>query len=191
MKKQLLLLTLLLCLIQVESTAQEKFGNTLNVGVGIGGYAGYYHYVGRSLPVLSVNYEFDVASNFTLAPFISVSSYSRDYYWGNKDNPNRYYNFRETIIPIGVKGTYYFDKLLRANDKWDFYASGSLGFVFINSRWDSGYRGDKNFYRSGNPLFLDLHIGAEYHITNRLGIYLDASTGVSTLGLAIHSIKTE
>jgi hypothetical protein len=35
-------------------------------------------------------------------------------------------------------------------------------------------------------LFLDLHLGAEYHLNNRVGLFLDLSTGVSTIGLAIH-----
>lgn len=191
MKKIIIISTLFLCLFHVEGIAQEKFGNTLNIGLGIGGYGGYYRYVGGSLPVINANYEFDVASSFTLAPFISVSSYSREYYWGDKKNPDRYYRYRETIIPIGVKGTYYFDRVLNANSKWDFYGSGSLGLALINSRWESGYGGDKNQYRRGNPLFLDLHLGVEYHVTDLIGIFLDASTGISTIGLAIHQVSTD
>jgi len=51
--------------------SSEKFGHTLNIGLGIGGYAGYYGYVGQSIPVLHLDYEFDVLRNFTLAPFIN------------------------------------------------------------------------------------------------------------------------
>ncbi|MFY9152765.1 MAG: hypothetical protein WAO52_12155 [Prolixibacteraceae bacterium] len=152
----------------------ENHGGALNLGLGIGGYAGYYGYVGHSLPVFSINYEFDVAKNFTLAPFVSFYSYRNDKY---------YYN--ETVIPIGAKGTYYFDQILNANSNWDFYLAGSLGFAVVNSRWDSGYtRGD--YYHEVNPLFLDLHIGTEYHLSNKVGLFLDLSTGVSTIGLAIH-----
>ena len=186
MKNCIALLTLFLCLFFVDAKAQEKFGSTINVGLGIGGYAGYYHYVGRSLPVISVNYEFDVVPNFTLAPFASISTYSNEYYWGNKNTPYRYYSYRETMIPIGAKGTYYFDQLLNANSKWDFYAAGSIGFVLINSNWDNGYDGDRNHYNNGNPLFLDIHIGSEYHFNEQFGAFLDLSTGVSTIGIAIH-----
>lgn len=159
----------------------ENHGGTLNLGLGIGGYLGYYNYVGHSLPVFHINYEFDVANNFTLAPFISFSSYRNGYYYSN----NNYY-YHETIIPIGVKGTYYFDQILNANSDWDFYLAGSLGFAIIKSSWDNGYTGDRNYYTNGNPLFLDLHIGTEYHLSNKVGIFLDLSTGVSTVGLAIH-----
>ncbi|MEI6142664.1 MAG: hypothetical protein WCP85_25545, partial [Mariniphaga sp.] len=68
----------------------KDYGHTLNLGLGIGGYSGYYGYVGHSLPVFSINYEFGVANNFTLAPFATFYSYHQDYY-------------RETVIPLGVK----------------------------------------------------------------------------------------
>ena len=92
---------------------------------------------------------------------------------------------RETVIPIGGKGTYYFDQILRANSNWDFYLAGSLGFSIVKTTWDNGYYQD-NTYHKANPLFLDLHIGAEYHLSQRLGLFLDLSTGVSTIGLAFH-----
>ena len=178
----LALLSFLICA-GANLSAQNKnysgdYGGTLNLGLGIGGYSGYYGYIGRSMPIFHINYEFDVAKNFTLAPFISFSSYRNQY-------KNNYY-YHETIIPVGVKGTYYFDELLRANSNWDFYLAGSLGFVVRRSSWDNGYDGDKNYYKGGNPLFLDLHIGTEYHLSSRVGMFLDLSTGVSTVGLAIH-----
>jgi len=151
----------------------ERYGNTLNLGLGVGGYSGYYQYVGHSLPVFHINYEFGVARNFTIAPFLTFYSYQEP-------------NYRETVVPIGAKGTYYFDELFRANPNWDFYAAGSLGFSIISTSWKSGYNGDRTYYQGGSPIFLDLHIGTEYHLNNRLGIFLDLSTGVSTIGLAIH-----
>jgi hypothetical protein len=170
-------------------SAQEKFGKTLNLGLGVGGYTGYYGYADRSLPVINLNYEFDVANDFTIAPFISYSSYSERYYYGNSNNGYKFYNYRQTIIPIGVKGTYYFDRILSAGSHWDFYLGASLGFAFIRNRWDSDYYGDKNIYRSANPVYLNIHLGAEYHFNNKIGAFLDLSTGVSTVGLAFHGLK--
>ncbi|MES2559447.1 MAG: hypothetical protein V4590_06890 [Bacteroidota bacterium] len=191
MRKKLLFTALLSMLMGslITVSAQEKYGKSLNLGLGIGGYSGYYGYVGRSLPVFHIDYEFDVAKNFTLAPFLNFYSFSHDYYWGNKNVPYRYYTYRETVIPIGVKGTYYFDDLLKANSKWDFYLAGSLGFAIVNSSWDDGYDGDRNYYRRGGSLFLDIHVGAEYHFNDRVGAFLDLSSGVSTIGLAIHGTK--
>jgi hypothetical protein len=175
---------------QNETRSTSSYGNTFNVGLGIGGYGasygGYYGYLGRSVPIIHFDYEFDVAKNFTLAPFISIASSSRRYYWGDNNTPKRYYTYRQTVIPIGVKGTYYLDNLLQANSKWDFYVAGSLGFAIINSKWDSDYYGDKTYYKDPSPLFLNLHAGIEYHISNKIGAFVDFSTGVSTLGLAFH-----
>ncbi len=166
-----------------EIPANEKYGKTLNLGVGIG----YYGYIGSTVPVGTMNFEFDVANHFTLAPFVGIYSYQRSYYWGNPNkNDFRYYNYRETAVPVGIKGTYYFDKLFHANAKWDFYAAGSVGFIFRSVTWENGYYGDQHAYTSASPLYLDAHIGAEYHMTKKVGMFLDLSTGVSTFGFAFH-----
>ena len=78
----------------------------------------------------------------------------------------------------------YFDQLLHAGSKWDFYGAGSLGFAVRSASWESGYAGDK--YVSSSALYLDLHVGTEYHINQRMGMFLDLSTGASTIGLIIH-----
>lgn len=171
---------LLLILFHFNSYAQEKYGRTLNLGLGVGGYSGYYGYAGRSLTVFHINYEIDVARNFTLAPFASFYTFR---------GHHRGYTYSETVMPIGVKGAYYFDELFSANSNWDFYLAGSLGFAIVNSNWDDGYDGDRNHYHRGSSVFLDIHIGTEYHFNKRLGAFLDLSSGVSTLGLAIHGIK--
>lgn len=180
--KKIITLLMLVSTLHFSGTAQEQYGKTLNLGLGIG----YYGYVGRSLPVLHINYEFDVAKDFTIAPFLTFYSFSNEYYWGNKNHPYQYYTYRETVIPIGAKGTYYFDDLLHANSKWDFYLAASLGFNIVNRTWGDGYDGDRDYYRHASSVYLDLHIGSEYHFNNHLGMFLDLSTGVSTIGLAIH-----
>lgn len=164
-----------------QSATGEKFGRTLNLGVGIGYYQGYYNH---NMPVLHANLELDVAKNFTLAPFISFYKYEHNYYWGNNNHPYKNYYYRETVIPIGVKGSYYFDQFLKAGSKWDFYLAGSIGFAYRSVTWEDGYDGERHATRS--PLYLDLHVGTEYHLNNKLGLFLDLSSGVSTLGLAVH-----
>jgi hypothetical protein len=184
--KRLIVTLLLAGVFHFTGVAQEKYGKALNLGLGVGGYSGYYKYAGRSLPVLHINYELDVVKNFTLAPFASIYTFSRDYYWEGNNHPSGYYTYRETVIPIGVKGSYYFDDLLEAHSDWDFYLAGSLGFAIVKSRWEEGYYGDRKHFHRGNSLILDLHIGAEYHFNDHLGAFLDLSSGVSTIGLAIH-----
>jgi len=183
MKKQLLLWSALFICVAVSAqntNPSSSYGNTLNVGVGVG----YYGYMGSSTPVIHANYEIDVVKNFTLAPFITVFSYANNRYWGNHNHPSRYYHYRETVIPVGVKGTYYFDDLLNLNSNWDIYGAGSLGFAFRRATWESGYDGDRMIHRRTGNLFLDVHVGAEYHFNQKVGIFFDLSTGVSTLGLS-------
>ena len=158
-----------------EKSSSETFGNTLNLGVGVG----YYGYN----PTLHMNYEINVGKNFTLAPFLSYYSYRNH----TKNIFGVTYYYHETAIPIGLKGTYYFDELLNANSDWDFYLGASLGFAIINSTWDAGYTGTREKFNGASPFFINLHVGSEYHINNRLGIFLDLSNGLSTFGLAIHT----
>lgn len=181
MKTYLRVLIVALTITSGVTKAQEKFGNTLNLGLGLG-YYGYYY----TAPALAVNYEFDVFRNFTLAPFVAVSSYRSYRYWGDPVYPHRDYYYRETIIPVGAKGSYYFDELLEANEKWDFYAALSLGVTFRTVRWENGYYGDRVVRNYQSPLFGNLHIGTEYHINQRAGLFLDLSTGFSTFGLGLH-----
>lgn len=173
--------------IKAQQVSNENFGKTLNVGAGIG----YYGYIGHAMPILDVNYEIQIARNVTLAPFTGVYSYRDNFYWGNpklpaNDPSYRHYYYRETVIPIGVKGAFYFDQLFRANPSWDFYAAASAGFRIRKVMWDDGYAGDRYAYTKVHPFRTDAHIGAEYHLNSATGLYLDLSTGVSTFGFAFH-----
>ncbi|MDZ4666865.1 MAG: hypothetical protein SGJ00_03170 [bacterium] len=163
-----------------RKTSSGSHGGNLNLGVGLG----YNGYAGNPASFFSLNYEFDVAKNFTLAPFIGFSSYKNQYKWGN-NNSYKYYSYHETSIPVGIKGAYYFDELLGAGAKWDFYLGASLGFAFYNQTWENGYYGDKTVGRSMSPLYLAGHIGARYHFNQKIGAFLDLSQGFSTIGLSI------
>jgi hypothetical protein len=161
-------------------TTGEKYGRTLNLGFGVGYYYGYY---GHTMGAFNANYEIDVARNFTLAPFIGYHVYNHTHYWGSPNQPHHHYRHSGSLVLGGVKGAYYFDGILNAGSKWDFYMAGSVGFAYRHETWEEGYEGDiYNVY----PIYLDVHAGAEYHLTNRLGLYLDLSSAVSTFGFAFH-----
>ncbi|OYU94802.1 MAG: hypothetical protein CFE21_14020 [Bacteroidetes bacterium B1(2017)] len=189
MKTKLILSLCLFGLFCSDAKSQEKYGKTINLGIGVGGYSGYYRYVGHNTTVVDFNYEFDVAKNFTLAPFVSYYTYSNQYYYGSNANGYKYYSYRETVVPLGIKGTYYFDEILKASSPWDFYLGASLGFALVNSHWDADYTGDKHVYQSADPMYLNFHLGAEYHFNPKIGAFLDLSNGVSTFGLAFHHLK--
>lgn len=165
-----------------KSDDYEKFGNTLNLGVGFG----YYGYVPGAIPAFNINYEFDVARVFTLAPFVNAYTYHNYYYWGDANNPYRDYSYERTVVPIGAKATYYFDELLNSGHKWDFYAAGSVGFAIVSTTYEDGYGGDRSIYNGISPLYIDAHLGSEFHLTKTFGLYIDLSTGLSTFGVAVH-----
>lgn len=160
----------------------EKYGNTLNFGVGVG-YSGY---VGRAMPAIHLDYEIPVAKQFTLAPFVSFLTYRNYYYRGGRNYPYQNYYYRQTVVPVGVKGTYYFDNVLGAGPKWDFYLAASAGFAFRKTVWENGYNGETAVDHGTSGVYLNGHIGTEYHLTRKTGIILDLSTGFSTIGIAIH-----
>jgi len=175
------------CIAQTTNTA-EKHGMVLNLNAGLG----YYFYVGRTLPVTSINFQFDVFKNFTLAPAIGMYSFNKNYLWRDSNLPidtYRYYTCNVTVIPIGVKGTYYFDELLNASSKWDIYTAVSTGFLYTFIVWEQGYRGNVNEYKASAPLYFALHVGGAYHLNHRAALVADLSTNVSSIGIAINFKK--
>lgn len=168
----------LLFMFQPEKMSAQ-YGNTLNLGLGIGGHYGYFGYYGSTVPLFNVNYEIDVAKNFTIAPFAAFASFTRVRRINGVN-----YRFYETVIPVGAKAFYYFDELFNLRKDWDIYAGASLGFSIVRSRWDDNYPLNRDYFRGASPLFLDFHVGAQYNVNNKIGLFLDLS-GISTFGVAI------
>ena len=159
-----------------DATEENQYGNTLNLGLGFGYRGGF--------PLL-LNYEFDAAKNITIAPFISFLTYQSSYYWGNPHYPYQYYSYRVTYIPLGAKGTYYFDELLKAKEKWDFYAALSIGAAYGKTVWESGYGGTYDVKQGSNGLFWGISLGCEYHFNQKTGIFFDLSTVTSSIGISV------
>jgi len=140
------------------------------------------------MPAFQINYELQVANSFTLAPMVSYYTCIDKYMCGTIEEPNRYSTYHTTVVPIGLKGTYYFDELLGAGKDWDFYMAGSIGMLLVDSKLVDGGPEIPNINNnnSNGTVTFDLHIGTEYHINKTFGIFLDLSTGISTIGVAIH-----
>lgn len=170
------------CLLAQETETRENFGHTLNAGTG----AGYYPYIGYFVCSSHLDYELEIDNNLTVAPFVSYYQYEGTHVWGDVDSPYRKYHYAETVIPIGLKVSYYFDELLKAGRNWDFYSSASLGFNFRKTSWEEAYFGRSEINPGMGPLYLDFHIGSELHVTKTFGIQLDVSAFRATLGLSIH-----
>ncbi len=154
-----------------ENGSQEKYGNTFNIGAGYG--IGNYGYAFYGTPALHLNYEIDIARTLTVAPFVTLYQYRNGRY-------------HETVTPIGLKASCYFDRILKAHSKWDFYLAGSLGVAIRNISWENGFGPDANTIYGPGALYLVLSVGTEYHINKKLGAFVDLSDGISTIGLSIH-----
>jgi hypothetical protein len=165
-----------------EISPSEKYGNTLNAGMG----CGYFAYIGYATSVFHLDFEIALDKNLTIAPSLMIYSYQKSILWGDQDHLTRNYNYGETVLPMGIKVTYYFDQLLKAGLKWDFYSSGTLGFILRSTKWERGYKGQININPGTGPLYIDFHLGSEYHLTKVMGIYLDVSLNVATFGTSIH-----
>ncbi len=175
--KKALLLFLFVIPFSITGNSQESFGKTANIGLGIG-HRNIYR---ASFPIVHFNYEFDVAKNFTLAPFVTLIHYRYYNNWkGNK------YKYNSWTIPVGLRGSYYFDELFNLDSKFDIYGGGSVGFNIFRGRWDDDDYDGPDYNTGFSQLYLDLNIGAEFHINEKLGLILDLSTGISTFGIAIH-----
>lgn len=162
--------------------SKENFGRTLNFSAGLC----YFNYIGQAVEAAHINYELQIDKNLTVAPFLTVYTYQGQHRWGDVNNEVRYYDFRETVVPMGLKVSYYFDDLLRAGTAWDFYSSVSIGFNYRNATWENPYYGPRNIHPGMGPLYLDAHLGIEYHLTKTIGLHLDLSTGLATFGIAAH-----
>jgi hypothetical protein len=165
-----------------EDDNYEEYGGSLNVGLGLG----YYSYIAGAFPMVHVNYEFDVARNITLAPFMTVYSYRNYVVWGTSDFPSRSYYFKRTVIPVGIKGSYYFDELLNAGNKWDFYGGASLGFTLAKVTWEPDYYGLRTITRGIDPLYINLHAGTKYHLNNNSAVFFELSPAMSSLGVTLY-----
>ncbi|MEH0154293.1 hypothetical protein V6R21_09110 [Limibacter armeniacum] len=106
---------------------------------------------------LFADYEFGITKDVTIGPAIG-------------------FGFGANWLSLGAKGRFYFDDFVNLNGKFDLYAGGTLGLIpVVNNHSDH--------YESGG-LFLALNVGGRYHFTNRLGGFLDLSTGASSIGLS-------
>jgi len=85
------------------------------------------------MPVLHTTLNLIVVKNFTLAPFITVFSYQNNIIGEIRIIRIGIINYRQTVIPIGVKGSYYFDQILKAGHKWDFYLAAFFGSCYTEN----------------------------------------------------------
>lgn len=115
----------------------------------------------------TINYEFDIAKNITLAPVVEMYAV-RDNIVSNSDNESG------AALVFAAKGCYYFDQLFHAGPKWDFYAGVSAGIAYERIT-DNEDKTTETSLKRVNP---KAHIGAQLNIKPNMGLFLDVSRRV-------------
>lgn len=153
-----ILSTVLIASANAQNEPAEKFGKVLNLGLNLPN--------GKYLLMPTINYEFDIARNVTLAPV--VEGYAvRDNVFGSDNESGAAFVF-------AAKGCYYFDQLFHAGPKWDFYAGVSAGFAYESITDKEDNTTEKSIKRV-NP---KAHVGAQLNIKSNMGLFLDVSRRV-------------
>lgn len=150
MKKQFLTLVASVTLV-VCATAQE---NHLNFGAGSTDW-GYPVYI---------SYDFNVAKNLNVILGASYQTTTEDY---------TSFNWKNDIIGFRGGVQYYFDEMLKTNDKWDLYASGYLGYYVWNQTYEGP--GDAPAYNGtgSGGAGIGIAVGSRWHFAEKWSLNLE------------------
>ncbi|WP_139263135.1 hypothetical protein [Flammeovirga pacifica] len=130
-----------------------------NLNVGLSTYWSYSSSLGVQL-----DYEFNLARDFTVGPSLSYAGYS-----------DSWYNY--SVFGLGARFRWYADRVLNiTHPKWDVFANGDIGF----SIWSHKYTGpgtDPKSQSSTSPLWIGLGIGGKFHFNDKIGLQLIIGSG--------------
>jgi hypothetical protein len=140
----------------------EKGDKLLNAGIGLGtyGYGGLGF--GGSL-------EFGITDDISAGALVGYSG-------------TNYFGSRFSVLTIGGRGSYHFNKLLNLGDeKIDLYAG--LGLAYRNITWNYSGLGSDSY---GSGILLLAHLGGRYYFKENIGVFAEVGSGFGTLqaGLA-------
>ena len=150
----------ILCLIIVGTISGfsqgslAKGGKQLNAGLGFSNF-GTPVYVGL---------DFGVHESITIGPKISYRSYNYNFA-GTKYN--------QSLTVLSFNGNYHFNKVLKIDAKWDFYAGLTVGYYL----WASA-----DFGGQASGIGFDGQIGGRYFFSDKFGINLEFGGGTGTGG---------
>ena len=147
--------------------AVDKGSKFINLGIGVGGYAG------TNGIAFGGSADFGVAPSITVGAQIAYRSFSYGYL-GFNDKINYLY--------FAVRGSYHFNELLNlSTDKADLYAGIGLGYqnVSYSDRFGTGF----NTFGSG--IFVPIHLGGRYFFAEKVGAFAELGTGVAPLMLGV------
>lgn len=170
-------------LVPASATAQNAYNvndKVISVGLGLGNVYGFYG--STTFPPIYASFETglpieELKNKLTLNGSVGYAGSSDEWSWGK---------WSYTYIWIGVGGNYHF---LENNKNIDAYAGLGLGYSIVNSSYESkpGYDDYVYNYSAGGSYFAyDIHVGAKYYFTPKLGVKaeLGYGFGIFRIGLA-------
>ncbi len=178
--KRILLLSVLVIFIASLSFGQmayKKGDNVVNLGIGIGGFAGAY---GSGGIAITGGYEYGFHENISLGGIVGYSSSSDDVFAG--------YGWDYTYILIGARGAYHIDLL--HDPKIDTYGGILLGYNIVSSSATGtlptygGYTWG-TYSASASYLAYGIFIGGRYYFNTNLAVQAELGYGLGILNVGI------
>jgi hypothetical protein len=172
MKRILLVAVMLIVAISMSfaQMAYNKGDQVINLGLGIGGFAGGY---GSSGIAITGGYESGVTENISVGGVVGYSSSTYDYGFGSGDS------WKYTYILIGARGAYHLDLLHKSN--FDTYGGILLGYNIVS------YSGPSLGYYSPGASYLafGIFVGGRYYFDPNWAVQAELGYGLGILNIGI------
>lgn len=175
--KRILLISLLLVLalsISFSQMAYKKGDQVVNLGIGLGGFAGVY---GSGGIAITGGYEYGVTENISVGGVVGYSS-SSETVWGD-------YGWKYTYIVIGARGAYHAD--LFHNPNIDTYGGILLGYNIVSSKVTGTlpYYGWAGSSASASYLEYGIFVGGRYYFDPHWAVQAELGYGLGILNVGI------
>jgi hypothetical protein len=169
--KRILLISMLLVIavsLSFSQMAYNKGDQVVNLGIGLGGFAGAY---GSGGIAITGGYENAINENISLGGVLGYSSSSYDYGWGD--------SWKFTYILIAARGAYHVDLL--HNPKIDTYGGILLGYNIVS------FSGPNVTYYSPGTSYLEfgLFAGGRYYFDPHWAVQAELGYGLGILNIGI------
>ena len=179
MKRILLVAVLLVVAISMSFSqmAYNKGDQVINLGLGIGGFAGAY---GTGGIAITGGYENAITENISLGGVVGYSSSSETVYGD--------YGWKYTYILIGARGAYHLDLL--HNPKIDTYGGILLGYNIVSASATGtqptyyGY-GVETYSASASYLEFGIFVGGRYYFDPHWAVQAELGYGMGILNVGI------
>jgi hypothetical protein len=177
MKRTLLILLLLVVAFSISFSqmAYKKGDQVVNLGLGLGGFAGSY---GTGGLVITGGYENAIHQNISLGGVIGYSSSSQDVVAG--------YGWKYTYVLIAARGAYHID--LAHNPLVDTYGGILLGYNIVSSSATGNTPrnyGYGTYSASASYFAFGIFVGGRYYFSPQWAVQAELGYGLGILNVGI------